>query len=348
MPKERKKKLSDKDVEKNLSEKVEKVSLSGVGGDNDSALLPVLQSDVSGSGTGEVSLQVQSGELDEDVDVEKSVAVKDNRANDYLLVSISSGYEFRTLMHLLQIICTSATFCFTAKGFKYLYVSPDSQYCVECDFPVNVLNNYKFSQENESITIGLKMTNLWFHVKSTHVNEMIRFFMLNSSDKSKKLHIQKCVEEGADINKASYIQLQYTTVPKMEIPAFDRRPDRIIAFSEFQKIGEMFKPVSSPYILVTKKVYDNETTIGFDVTIENQSTGAKCLYQNPSVFASDEEPLEESSVRIPKAIFDKFATSGKAAGIVRIYLEHEKFVLFEISFVYLTFVKLLIKDINAA
>lgn len=282
--------------------------------------------------------------------VEKPEAIeesKEEKSNEHLLVSISSGYEFRTLMHLLQIICTSATFCFNKNGFKYFYLSPDSQYSVECDFPANVLNNYNFSNKNDSITIGLKMNNLWFHVKSTHVNEMIRFFMSDSSDKSKKLFIQKCVEEGADINKASYIQLNYTTIPKMDIPVFDRRADRIIAYSEFQKIGEMFKPISSPYILVTRKVFSNETTVGFEVAIENESSGAMSLYQNPSIFYSDEEPIEESSVRIPKAIFDKFATSGKAAGIVRIYVENNKFVLFEISFVYLTFLKLLIKDINA-
>lgn len=267
---------------------------------------------------------------------------------EMFLVSISSGYIFRNLISLLVTFSNSANLCFTKEGFRYNFCSSDEKYMVETDFPSEILNNYSFSSENEVINVGLDMENLFHHVKAIRVKDMIRLFLLPNNkadpdDKGRKIHIQIYMDEGTDINKAIYIKSKYVDIPKNRFPILDRKPDRVVSYSDFTKLGTMFKSIASPYIFITKKVYENETTLSFDASIENKTSGAICSYENPSYFLHDGEPISESHVKISKSILDKFSTGAKTDnGVVRIYVEDEKFAIFEISYTYLCYVKILI------
>lgn len=279
---------------------------------------------------------------EEKISDELVVVDQSEEAKQYFLVSLSSGYEFRNLIDVLLSFSNSANFCFTKEGFKYKYFPADKQFLVEVNFPSEILNNYVFYSSNgEPINIGLSMEHFYNHVKSIRVKDMIRLF-LNPDDKIKRLYIQTFMEEGCDINKAIYIQSKYVEIPKFDFPDITQKPDRVISYLEFEKMGTTFKPIPSPYIFITKKEYPIETTISFELDIENKSSGGSCLYQNPSIFSPDTEPTKESVVRIPKSIMDKFSSGAKSEGIVRIFVEHKKYVLFEISYTYICYVRILI------
>lgn len=281
-------------------------------------------------------------------DVEASLVEKGDDSREMFLVSISSGYIFRNLISLLVTFSNSANLCFSAEGFKYKFCSTDEKYMVETNFPSDILNNYSFCSENEAINIGLDMENLYHHVKAIRVKDMIRLFLVpndksDPDDKGQKIHIQIYMDEGTDINKAVYIKSKYVDIPKIRFPEISRKPDRVVSYSDFAKLGTMFKSIASPYIYITKKVFSNETTLSFNASIENKTSGAICSYENPSYFLHDGEVLSEAGVKIPKNILDKFSTGAKTDnGVVRIYVEHENFVLFELSYTYLCYVKILV------
>lgn len=270
----------------------------------------------------------------------------DSDDKEYFFAGISCGYDFRNLIELLLRFSNAANFTFETTGFSYNYVHPQKQCLVSMDFPSDRLNSYAFKNKNDNpIHVGIDMEKLFKNAKQIRVKTMLRMFR-NPDDESKVkcFYIQIHKEEGADINNALYIPLKYVNITSDKIPIMNRNPDRVIAFSEFEKLGNTMKSIDSPYIYLTRKTFKNSTLIHVDIKMENNSSGGIHIFQNPSVYNdNDTECLQKANVRIPKSFVDKFCNYRSSDAVVRVFVEDAKYVIFELSFTYIGFLRILIK-----
>lgn len=276
---------------------------------------------------------------------ENKVLVEENK--DFFFVGISCGYTFRNLIESLLKFSSSAMFKFTSEGFSYKYIQPDKNFVVSIDFPSSYLNNYLF-HGNEEMTICLNMEDFHKKIKDIRVQESIRLF-IDPEDPDRKFSFQVCENEEAEIASLRYILPKYVQKIDHEFPQIDRQPDRVISHDTFMKMGETFKVDETQFIFVTKKKFKTETTISFEVKLENKSSGSVNLYSNPGMFQPlDNDEPEISVAKIPKNIFEKFSLGSKfnKDGIVRIYVENEKFVIFELSFSHVGFLRIWVKHVD--
>lgn len=264
----------------------------------------------------------------------------------YFFVAIGCGYTFRNLVESLLKFSNGATLYFNKDGFSYRHIDPNKNYSVSADFPATLLNSYLFNGDEE-MTIALNIDDFHKKIKDLKVQEMLRIFT-NPEDNDRKFFFQLCENEESEISSYRHIRSKYIQKVNFEMPEINRAPDRVISNETFMKMGEGFKSTDAPYVYISKKKYPKETQVSFEVKTENESSGAVNAFANPSMFLQDEDECEVSSIIISKNIFEKFSLSSKfnKDGIVRVYIEHRKYAMFELSISYIGFLRIYMKDVD--
>lgn len=256
---------------------------------------------------------------------------------------IGCAFQFRNLAEFLLKISNSGVFHFNKDGMTYKYVNKNNDLVIEIPIHRSNMLQYIFNGD-EPFTLTIDMVDFNTKIKNIRVHSVLRIFT-QPDDKKNIFRFQICGSEAEEINSFKYIKWMYEAERSVSIPSLEGvKPDRIISHNAFTRLSENIISACSKYLSISKK----GNGVSFQVDGENSDTGAIELFINPSIFQDDEDETKESEqVVIDKDLFNKMnPCKFNKDGIVRMYIEKEKHIIFQFSVAYLGFVNIYIKHTN--